>query len=290
MAYVSPSNRTTGDLITAADWNQDVVDNMKANPAELSKAGNGGKVVALNAGETALEYADVSSPIIAEPFQWQSKIATRYVAHFRGTAILSNADYGDLPDVGWKIDGTPTAPGILSGVRTGLLDDRTNVGSATGDWLTFTADERMASPAVIGGYTMLEALEQITGERKTTIKVWVVTRLASALDASNGSGVGITTTSGNANNGYFLMAGDTNFEIFAQGVAIDTGVPIDTDAHSVEFNIDIAGVTYSVDLDGAEVVSSRALVTDKWPMMLSVQRDGTASRDIQLSEWGVNFD
>lgn len=35
MAYVSPSNRTTGDLITAAIWNQDVVANMKANPAEI---------------------------------------------------------------------------------------------------------------------------------------------------------------------------------------------------------------------------------------------------------------
>ena len=38
MAYVAPTYRTTGSLITAAIWNQDVVDNMSAVYAALAQA------------------------------------------------------------------------------------------------------------------------------------------------------------------------------------------------------------------------------------------------------------
>lgn len=40
MAYVAPSTRSTGDLITAAIWNQDAVDNVKALKAEVDTLSN----------------------------------------------------------------------------------------------------------------------------------------------------------------------------------------------------------------------------------------------------------
>lgn len=38
MAYVSPVSRSTGDIITAAIWNQDVVENVLAGATELAEA------------------------------------------------------------------------------------------------------------------------------------------------------------------------------------------------------------------------------------------------------------
>jgi hypothetical protein len=38
MAYIAPSTQATGAIISAGTWNQDVVANMKANPAELASA------------------------------------------------------------------------------------------------------------------------------------------------------------------------------------------------------------------------------------------------------------
>ena len=66
MAYVTPSSRTTGDLITASVWNQDVVDNVRANPAELAQAagdlfvGDGSKVVRREPLGATFEYLRVN--------------------------------------------------------------------------------------------------------------------------------------------------------------------------------------------------------------------------------------
>lgn len=67
MAYVTPSSRTTGDLITASVWNQDVVDNVRANPAELAQTagdlfvGDGSKVLRREPLGAAFQYLRVNA-------------------------------------------------------------------------------------------------------------------------------------------------------------------------------------------------------------------------------------
>ena len=74
MAWVTPSSRSTGDLITAAIWNADVVDNaIETAPGKAANAGDvfhataanaiaalsvgvAGEVLAVNAGATAPEW------------------------------------------------------------------------------------------------------------------------------------------------------------------------------------------------------------------------------------------
>jgi hypothetical protein len=82
-AYVSPTSRATGDIVTAAIWNQDIVQNMLAQPAELAEAagdlfvgldlhelqrlamGSALQFLRVNAGATGLEWA--ASPAGWEP-------------------------------------------------------------------------------------------------------------------------------------------------------------------------------------------------------------------------------
>ena len=85
-AYTTPTTRSTSDLITAAIWNADIVNNWKASPNELAAAagdtfyataaetlarlaiGTAGQIPRVNSGATALEYKsqildrDISQP------------------------------------------------------------------------------------------------------------------------------------------------------------------------------------------------------------------------------------
>lgn len=57
MAYVAPSTRTTGTLITAAIWNQDVVDNpiaLRAGAIAITTQANGRIVVASSATQLSV--------------------------------------------------------------------------------------------------------------------------------------------------------------------------------------------------------------------------------------------
>jgi hypothetical protein len=63
MAYVEPTTRTTGDLITATIWNQDAVDNVKALAANRTRkffvpaVGSSGGLV-LDSGSRGFEMTD----------------------------------------------------------------------------------------------------------------------------------------------------------------------------------------------------------------------------------------
>ena len=56
MAWVAPSSRSTGTVITAAIWNQDVVDNpiaLRAGGIAITSQGNGRFVVASSSTQLA---------------------------------------------------------------------------------------------------------------------------------------------------------------------------------------------------------------------------------------------
>lgn len=95
MAYVSPSTKTTGTLITAAIWNQDIVSNVQAGVPDIFTAA--GDIVYATAadvagrlalGGTAYQTLRVNSAVTAP--EWGNGVVSgttvSYIAPFTGTA------------------------------------------------------------------------------------------------------------------------------------------------------------------------------------------------------------
>ena len=308
MAYVTPTNRSTGDLITSAIWNADVVENVKQNTTEkvttagdivqataskviarLGMSGNGGKFLRANAGATALEYAAVPSLVAADAFEWGTKVANRYTAFFGSADLWSNAVLGDLLDAGWRASSPDAVPSPQS-ATTGDLDSASDPGEvATG----VQADLRyIASPKVIGGKALLDAIEQVVGTRPTTINCWFTFKY-NTNDPTDTVGVGIATDGdavlATVGRGYTISPGATNFELWDGATATDLGVAKDANQHVAEIEITIAAATYRVLLDGVERKAAAAIVQDQWPMCMNAYR-GTGNNDPLVFAWGVNYD
>jgi|GEM_PF-6547375 len=309
MAYSTPSNRSTGDLITSAIWNQDVVSNSKvidpsargggdvlyANSTPdgfdwLDASANPGKFLRFNAAGNALEAAEVPSLVVADAFEWGSKVANRYVANFASGAILNNTVYGDLADVGWL--GSPTAPPTTQ--TTGDLDSASDpAGSDQTNAISIGNNVAFGSPPVIGTWGLLEALERVIGTRPTTITCWFVFNMTNTIDQADTAGVGVSasgdTIPGGGTNGIWINIGATNFEVLQNTTATDTGVAKDTNKHIGEIVIDVAAGEYVVKLDGTTVKASAALLTDQFPLRMHAGK-GSTGADPRISQWGVNYD
>ena len=106
MAWVTPTTVTTGDLITAAKWNQDVV----ANPIALLPAGTGFLV----GGGGAVPSTGIQPGAIEVPFNCQLT-AIRLFADVAGTIQLDiwNDVYANYPPtVADSIVGAGTKPAL----------------------------------------------------------------------------------------------------------------------------------------------------------------------------------
>src|SRR3990170_2835859 len=86
MAYISPSTVTTGDLITAAEWNQDIVANEQASaPDMFTDKGDlfvGTAVVTLPAAFSA-------APLVLATFQSAAAVAGTTVWAAAGTTSIT---------------------------------------------------------------------------------------------------------------------------------------------------------------------------------------------------------
>lgn len=82
MAYVAPSTRSTGDLITAAIWNQDIVDNMIAVKALVDAA----SFKHLDTQQNATEQQTTSA-------SWQTTATWTFTPTATDAAIILRFEY-----------------------------------------------------------------------------------------------------------------------------------------------------------------------------------------------------
>jgi len=229
--------------------------------------------------------------IVADAFEWGTKVANRYVANFGSADSFGNAVYGDLLDVGWRAS-SPTAPPTMLSARVGDLDTASDAG---GIFTTLTVESSyIASPPVIGGRGLIDAISQVIGTRPTTITAWVSFSFYGTADNSDMTGVGIandadSSPTANPGRGFLLGLGATNFELWSGDAATDLGVAKDTAQHLLEIEITLSDATFRVLLDGVEVKASAALTQDVWPMCMTAYR-GSIGSPPQVFAWGVNYD
>ena len=142
MAWVTPSSRSTGDLITAAIWNQDVV----ANPIALTPAGftfmidGGGAEIVAEAKGPPLRIpmnGDISALYLAND---EDESGTSKVSISIDIRHTSNLSAGYPNSTGSIMDST----GLV--ITSGTLTERTSLGGISpvdwskGDWLTFVVN------------------------------------------------------------------------------------------------------------------------------------------------------
>ena len=132
MAWVSPTGKSPGDLITAANWNQDVVNNPIAlTPAGLSFIADGGgsEMGTGDYGEFEIPFKCTMDAVRLGGFAGPSTAVMSINVDIRKT---SNRDAGYPNSTGSLADSTGFV--IASdnyGERTGLTDQL-----AAGDWLS----------------------------------------------------------------------------------------------------------------------------------------------------------
>lgn len=230
--------------------------------------------------------------VVADAFEWGTKVANRYVAHFGSDEMFSNSVYGDLADVGWAY-AENTVPSALNSNSNGDLDaaDDTEGGFAWAATIIEVNGDYVASPKVVGGWPLIEGISAITGQRPTTITCWIVGRWRVTTDAADSSGFGLAEGWDNTltGNSLHFTIGATNFEVWNGSAAADTGVTKDINAHRFEFVIDLATETYTAKIDGVEVVTATALAVNSWPRAMQAYH-GASGADMYLHDWGVNYD
>ena len=132
MAWVTPTTRSTGDLITAAIWNQDVVNNPIAlTPAGVSFVVDGGAatIIAGDKGEFEVPFKCTMDAVRLGGFAGPSTAVMSANIDIRKT---SNRDAGYPNSTGSLADSTGfTIASDNYGERTGLSDQL-----AAGDWLS----------------------------------------------------------------------------------------------------------------------------------------------------------
>ena len=132
MTYVGPTGKSPGDLITAANWNQDVVNNPIAlTPAGLSFVidGGGSEMSTGDKGEFEIPFKCTMDAVRLGGFAGPSTAVMSINVDIRKT---SNRDAGYPNSTGSLADSTGFV--IASdnyGERTGLTDQL-----AAGDWLS----------------------------------------------------------------------------------------------------------------------------------------------------------
>ena len=132
MAYVGPTGKSPGDLITAANWNQDVVNNVIAlTPAGLSFVidGGGSEMSTGDKGEFEIPFKCTMDAVRLGGFAGPSTAVMSINVDIRKT---SNRDAGYPNSTGSLADSTGFV--IASdnyGERTGLTDQL-----SAGDWLS----------------------------------------------------------------------------------------------------------------------------------------------------------
>lgn len=248
----------------------------------------------LNAAGTALEWAEVPTIIAADAFEWGTKVANRYTANFTSNNnLLNNTSFGDIADTGWDVSGTPTAPVAASTVSAGDLDSASD---STPHFVLLPANgDGLASPKVIGGKALLDAIEFHTGTRPTTITARVTANFTATTDCADTGGVGITSdagatlSAGGAGSNYMVTVGATNFELWNGAAATDLGVAADTSVHNFDIEINIAAATYRVLIDGTERKAAAAIAQDVWPMCMYGYH-GASGSSINLYSFGVKYE
>lgn len=247
----------------------------------------------LNAAGTALEWAEVPTIIAADAFEWGTKVANRYTANFASNVLLNNAVFGDLIDVGWTVGGSLAAPASPGSATSGDLDSASDTGEQY--IVSTTNGDHFASPKVIGGKTLLDAIEFHTGTRPTTITVRITASNAGTADGADVTGFGIgtdadaTLSGGGAGSNYMITNGATNFELFDGSAATDLGVATDSATHNFDFKINIAAATYRVLIDGTERKAAAALTQDFFPMLIRMYR-GASGPNPRLYSFGVKYE
>ena len=132
MAYVGPTGKSPGDLITAANWNQDVVNNVIAlTPAGVTFVipGGGAVITTGDKGEFEIPFKCLLAGVRLGGFAGPSTAVMSVNIDIRKT---SNRDAGYPNSTGSLADSTGFI--IASdnyGERTGLTDQL-----AAGDWLS----------------------------------------------------------------------------------------------------------------------------------------------------------
>lgn len=247
-----------------------------------------GAINALTDERTLLTLGGGAGMIVARGMDWIDSIAQRYVAAFNGTEIIaSGASTADLLDQGWRASGVTAVNSDPSGAATGDFDSASDYG----DGALQVGVGWLGSPRVIGARSILNALERLTGQRPNTITCWWQFAMATTNDYHDNGGVGIAREVDvglGTGVGVWLTNGATNFEVWNGSAAVDTGVAKDTNIHEVQIVINVAAGTYTVVLDGNEVVGATAVPTDAWPMMMHAAQSVTGA--INLLVCGVDYD
>lgn len=230
--------------------------------------------------------------IVADAFEWGSKIANRYTVNFASGQLFSDAEFGDLANAGWELSGGVINSGAPATASTGDLDSASDPGEAYAVWGTDT--NYLGSPKIIGGKALLDAIEKVIGTRPTTITIGFKFQFSGTTDNADTTGIGIGNDANallNAATGraHMITLGATNFEFWDGAAASDLGVAKDGDLHTGEIIITISGATYTVKLDGTERKASAALTADVWPQSFNVYKGATGSNPRCFSAW-VNFD
>lgn len=169
MAYVSPSSKSTGDVITAAEWNQTNVSNWLASANE--KVTTAGDLVYATAAKTLARLGIGSTGQIlmvsAGLPAWSNPSIVTAEALLSGDVALSSGTYVDGPSVSlaagtWLIVGGVSIRSASSGGSTASISaklwDGTNVEAAGeafrhSDTETFMAQITLAGIATLGSTT-----------------------------------------------------------------------------------------------------------------------------------------
>lgn len=276
---------TLPSLTQDADGNYDI-------PLASFTHATDGSIASLTDEREFMDIGGAAVPIVADAFEWGTKVATRYTANFASADMWDNAVRGDLADAGWRASSPTISSADPTAARAGDLDSASDSG-AVGALLTADTNY-ITSPPVIGGKGLLDAIEQVTGTRPTTILCWISFQFASTADAADVSAVGIgndgNAVLAGAGRGYFIAPGATNFEFWDGSAATDLGVAKDASQHLGAIEIDIADATYRVLLDGDEVKAAAAITQDIWPMAVQAYRGPNTTNNPMILACGVNYD
>lgn len=305
MAWTAPRTWVVGEILTASALNTHLRDNLletavakvttagdivqatAANAlARLGMSGAGGKFLRANAGATALEYAAVVTPVDGP--LWATSFGTRYHARLGATETLFGSATPALlfdGNNGWSKSGTLTR--VTDVPNTAATGDMNSASDYAGMRLSLAlgAGAYFASPRVVGGWEQIQAATKILGAAPTTITIGMIVN-APVTTADAGDGFGLTNDEDAALGTAGVIAilnGATNFE-YRNGAAaaVSLGVAKDTNAHLVEWVINIAAMTMDIKLDGMVRASGVVLAQDEWPKALF-------SREITAVRWEHSF-
>ena len=142
MAWVTPTSRSTGDLMTAAIWNQDVVN----NPIALTPVG----FTFVIDGGGAVIVAEAKGPPMRIPLN--GNISALYLANDEDASATSKVSISvDIRHTSNLSAGYPNSTSSIMDstglvITSGTLAERTSLGAITpvswskGDWLTFVVN------------------------------------------------------------------------------------------------------------------------------------------------------